>query len=75
MAARTYTTVSGQTWDQIAYEVYGDEHLCDAIMDANRELLEYFVFPAGIVLQIPDQESMATTVSDNYPEWRAMSNV
>ena len=74
MAAGTYTTISGQTWDQIAYEIYGDEHLCDAVMDANRELLDYFVFPAGIVLRIPDLESMAGAVPGDYPEWRAMIN-
>ncbi|MFQ8729859.1 MAG: tail protein X [Enterocloster bolteae] len=39
---KTYTTINGQTWDQIAYEVYGDEHYCDRIMDANRDKLEFF---------------------------------
>jgi phage tail protein X len=72
---KVYTTVSGQTWDQIAYEVYGNEYYCDRIMDANRELLDYFVFPAGVVMQIPDLEVIAEeNVSDNYPEWRAVLN-
>jgi phage tail protein X len=72
---KTYTTISGQTWDQIAYEVYGNEHYCDKLMDANRDKLHYFVFPDGISLKIPSIESMAqTAVSSDYPAWRAMLN-
>ncbi len=69
---RTYSTVSGQTWDQIAYEIYGDEHHCDILMDANRELLDYFVFPAEITLQVPDADIKRNdTIHSDYPEWRA----
>ncbi|SEU24356.1 Phage Tail Protein X [Lacrimispora sphenoides] len=72
---KTYTTISGQTWDQIAYEVYGNEHYCDKLMDANRDKLQYFVFPDGIVLKLPSIESMVqTSVSSDYPTWRAMLN-
>lgn len=72
---KTYVTVSGQTWDQIAYEAYGDEHYCDRIMDANRDKLEYFIFPAGIVLQLPDREGLIVqTVSSDFPTWRALLN-
>lgn len=71
----TYTTISGQTWDQIAYEVYGDEYECGRLMDANRDKLEYFVFPDGIVLQLPEKESLtADSVPDDYPAWRAVLN-
>ena len=47
---KTYITISGQTWDQIAYEVYGNEYDCGRIMDMNRDKLDYFVFPAGVLL-------------------------
>ena len=68
----TYTTASGQTWDQIAHEIYGDEYYCDRLMDANRDLLEYFVFPAGIVLAVPDRSSLVRAqVPEGYPDWRA----
>lgn len=72
---RTYTTVSGQTWDQIAFEVYGDEHECSRIMEKNGDKLDYFIFPAGIVLNLPDLDdgSMGLTDSD-YPAWRAILN-
>lgn len=70
---KTYITVSGQTWDQIAYEVYGDEHYCDRLMDTNRDKLNYFVFPAGIVLILPDVSASISVPSD-YPTWRAALN-
>lgn len=72
---KTYITVSGQTWDQIAFEVYGNEHYCDKLMDANRDKLDYFIFPDGIVLDIPDKNSLIkTTVPSDYPTWRSMLN-
>lgn len=71
----TYTTISGQTWDQIAFEVYNDEYYTDKLMDANRDKLEYFVFPDGVVLQLPSKENLSSTsVSSDYPEWRATLN-
>lgn len=70
---KTYTTVSGQTWDQIAFEVYGEEHFCDRIMDANRDKLDYFVFPAGVTLNLPELDMLDSVPSD-YPSWRAQLN-
>lgn len=72
---RTYTTISGQTWDQVAYEVYGDEYKCGRLMDANRDKLDYFVFPAGVVLELPEEaDSDSNPVSSDYPAWRAQLN-
>ncbi len=70
---KTYRTASGQTWDQIAFEVYGDEHCCSQLMDANRDKLDYFVFPAGVVLSLPDLAEDGPYPSD-YPAWRALLN-
>ena len=70
---RTYSTIQGQTWDQIAYEIFGNEYMCGAIMDANRDKLGIFVFPAGISLNIPETEGEGRqTVPSDYPSWRAM---
>ncbi len=72
---RVYTTIQGQTWDQIAYEVYGNEYMCDKIMDLNREKLDIFIFPAGVKLILPDEESIVRqSVQSDYPTWRAMLN-
>ena len=70
---RVYTTIQGQTWDQIAYEVYGNEYMCDKIMDLNRDKLDIFIFPAGVKLLLPDDESAVNrSVPSDYPAWRAM---
>jgi hypothetical protein len=72
---KVYTTIQGQTWDQIAYEVYGNEYMCDKIMDLNREKLDIFIFPAGVKLILPDEESIVRqSVPNDYPTWRAMLN-
>ncbi|MGL5435992.1 MAG: tail protein X [Lachnospiraceae bacterium] len=70
-----YTTIQGQTWDQIAYEIYGNEYLCDKLMDANRDKLDYFVFPSGIALNIPGKDlATINSVSSDFPAWRAVLN-
>lgn len=72
---RRYITIQGQTWDQIAYELYGNEYMCDKLMDLNRDKLDYLVFPAGIELVVPDKELVISeTVPSDYPTWRAMLN-
>ena len=72
---RIYTTVSGETWDQIAFEVYGDEHECSRIMGMNGDKLDYFVFPAGVELKLPDPDDGSRVLTDSdYPAWRAVLN-
>lgn len=66
-----YTTIQGQTWDQIALEAYGDEHKYEAIMDANPDYIDVLVFSAGTVLEIPEIEEETEAVSKDYPAWRA----
>ena len=56
--AGTYETVQGDTWDKIAYQVYGDEKYAGYLMENNRLLLEYLVFPGGVTLATPDQKSI-----------------
>lgn len=70
-----YVTVSGQTWDQIALDVYGEERYCDRLMEANRDKLDIFVFPDGIMLTLPDKERlMKNDVMSDYPPWRVILN-
>lgn len=53
-----YTTISGDTWDLIAWKVCGNEYYADRIMEANKEYLDYMIFPANVVLVIPDEKEM-----------------
>ena len=63
-----YITTKGETWDQIAYSVYGDEELIAPIMEANRKHIETTVFESGVKLTIPDIER--TDESIFMPPWR-----
>lgn len=68
--ADTYTTVSGDAWDKIAYEVYGDEMAAAWLMQNNMELLDTFIFDSGVVLktpELPETESTQTAM----PAWRS----
>lgn len=64
----TYTTISGDTWDMIAYKCYGSgkEMLADKIMAANQLALDYFIFPAGVALTIPELTEEDTS---GLPPW------
>lgn len=51
----------------MAKEVYGDELYVSLLMANNQELLEYFIFPEGVLVslpEIPEKESL-------LPDWRS----
>jgi len=68
--SETYTTVSGDAWDMIAYKVYGVEARMDWLMKNNIQLLDTFIFPAGAVVNTPALPETATTQTA-MPAWRA----
>lgn len=49
-----YITKQGETWDQIALEVYGSEKKADILMKANYDILDTLIFSAGTVVYCPD---------------------
>ena len=61
-----YRTMSGDTWDLIAYKTLGDGMLMDKLIAANVRYCETFVFSAGIVLDIPELDA---ETSDLNPPW------
>ena len=63
----TYQTVQGDTWDMIAKKQYGDEKKMDILMMNNFQLLDYAVFPAGILVSIPE---LSGSEKQGWPEWR-----
>ena len=70
-----YTTISGDTWDMIAYRAYRRELWADRIMQANMGMLDYMVFPAGVVLEIPEVSAYKDAeVASDAPAWRAALN-
>lgn len=62
-----YTTIQGDTWDMIAKKVYDDESYTSLLMEENSQLLDYFVFPEGIVITVPEKPEE----TDDMPEWRS----
>lgn len=64
---KTYTTVDGDMWDSITHAQLGDVRHTDKLMDANLQYLSYFVFPAGIVLTLPQVDN---TTRDIMPPWK-----
>ena len=72
---KTYTTISGDTWDMIAYRVYRNELWADRLMEANYPYIDYMVFPAGIVLNVPEKAAYTDVeATGTVPEWRAVLN-
>lgn len=67
---KTYTTIQGDMWDSIAYHQLGDCHYTDQLMNANISLLEYVIFPAGIVLTLPDVKVSPVSL---LPPWKRVS--
>ena len=65
---RTYTTVQGDMWDHIAHDKLGSVRHTGALLRANWQDLGYYIFPAGIVLTLPEVEEEAAAVS--LPPWK-----
>lgn len=63
----TYTTISGDTWDIVAYKVYGNEMYMDMLIKANIEHKDTYIFPAGVVLTLPEID---LEVSETLPPWK-----
>lgn len=66
----TYITIQGDQWDLIAYKLLGSANHTDKLMNANPGYLDYFIFPAGIELVIPE---VSTTIKGSVPPWREVS--
>ena len=66
----SYTTTQDDTWDSIAFRLWGREHLMNMLLQANPDFADILVFPAGVVLAVPDVDLTATInpVSE-LPPW------
>ena len=67
---RKYRTIQGDTWDKIAYRLYQDygaENLMSILLDYNPDYVDYAIFPAGIMLDVPN---ITAPVVENLPPWK-----
>ena len=67
MLLKPYITVQGDMWDSIAYKCYGDEAGINELIKANEAYIDMVIFPAGIVLSVPEY---AKPVTNTLPPWR-----
>ncbi len=63
----TYTTLSGDIWDNIAYKQLGGERYTSVLMEANPEYLDMVMFPAGVELVLPD---ITSPTPETLPPWK-----
>ena len=64
---KTYTTISGDMWDKVAFEQMGSVLHTDKLIKANIKHAETYVFEAGVVLTIPAVED---AVNMELPPWK-----
>ena len=65
--AGTYKTIQGDTWDLIAYKLFGSEKYMKNLIEANWPLLDVLIFPSGIELTVSD---LPEEQDDDLPFWR-----
>ena len=64
-----YTTTQSDTYDLIAYDLYGNEYLASDIVALNPEFSGVLVFDAGEELKVPIYDDDGTD-SDAVAPWR-----
>lgn len=62
-----YRTKSGDTWDGIAYDLYGNEQYAQALIEANKAYIDTVIFSANILLAVPE---IAQTNQSSLPPWK-----
>ena len=66
--SETYITRQGDTWDMISFRLTGSAEQTVALMQANPQYSDIFIFSAGVVLNVPDFESVMDI--ETLPPWR-----
>ena len=62
-----YTTIQGDTFDGIAFKLYGDEGYMKDLIEANLDYADMLIFPQGVELNCPD---LIYEVDNGAPFWR-----
>ncbi|WNF36404.1 tail protein X [Bacillaceae bacterium IKA-2] len=65
-----YQTVSGDTWDFIAYKVYGKEKYANELVSANLNHVETVIFSGGITLNVPELDEESLDLDEDLPPWK-----
>lgn len=62
-----YRSVAGDTWDQLALDIYGNQFYSTKLLAANPELSGQVTLEEGMILRIPIIES---ATADSLPPWK-----
>lgn len=66
----SYRTLQGDTWDSIAYKLYGNEGYMMDILALNADHADTLIFPAGVVLLVPEASNLDDIVEQkDLPPW------
>jgi phage tail protein X len=67
-----YQTLQGDTWDLIAWKMYGSATMIQEIIFANPHVAIVPILPMNVILAIPIHSNLRPTLSDEQrPPWRA----
>lgn len=69
MADKIYTTVLGDTWDSMAYRLFGDSKAYNSLLELNQEYSDIVIFSAGVKIKYQDK-ILVKTYEENVPPWR-----
>lgn len=62
----SYTTTQGDTWDLIAYRLWGSEYLLPLLLEQNQQYRDVLIFDGGIKLIVP---RIDTAIYTPRPSW------
>ena len=62
----SYSTIQGETWDLIAYKLWGSEYLLPLLLEANPQHRGIIIFPGATILCVPDID---TSIYTERPDW------
>ena len=63
----SYETISGDTWDVLAFDIYGSEKLAYLLLRENPRYHKMIFLPAGLRLTIPETPLRKTNAP--RPPW------
>lgn len=71
--SKTYTTVQGDMWDSIAYCQLGSVAHTGLLMRQNLQYHDIYIFPAGVVLELPEVNAATDSAGDSLPPWKQVA--
>lgn len=66
MEDKIYTTILGDTWDSIAYKLYGNSRAYNSLFELNTNYIGTIIFEAGVNIRYKENE----VIQENLAPWR-----